>query len=40
MQISYYATRGKIWNLIFFFSINFIAQNFEVKKLRPSATRA
>ena len=40
MQISYYATRVKIWNLFFFLSINFIAQNFEVKKLRPSATQA
>ena len=33
MQISYSATRVKIWNL-FFLSKNFIAQNFEVKKIR------
>ena len=39
MQISYNATRVKIWNL-FLFSKNFIAQNFEVKKVRSGATRA
>ena len=33
MQISYNATRVKIWNL-FLFSKNFIAKNFEVKKSR------
>ena len=33
MQISYNATRVKIWNL-FLFSKNFIAKNFEVKKIR------
>ena len=33
MQISYNATRVKIWNL-FLFAKNFIAKNFEVKKIR------
>ena len=39
MQISYNATGVKIWNL-FVFSKNFIAKNFEVKKIRSCATRA
>ena len=39
MQNSYNATRVKIWNL-FLLSKNFIAINFEVKKIRASATRA
>ena len=39
MQISYNATRVKIWNL-FLFSKNFNAKNFEVKNIRSGATRA
>ena len=39
MQNSYNATRVKIWNL-FLLSKNFMAKNFEVKKIRASATRA